>query len=154
MAKKISAIVTLLNKLLVIELTASDVYWQQYSTLKDLRYRRLAKHRKGDAKEERGHAQRLIDRILQLDGDVQFERATVDPGMDVAAILRVGLKLEIQAREVYTPALAEVMAAGDHVTRDILAENQLANEEGVHWHEQQLRLIEQMSLANFLQAQL
>lgn len=147
-------IIATLNNLLVIELTASDVYWQQARILADLGYSKLAEQKSKDADEERGHAEAIINRILLLGGQATFSRSPVEPGTDVAAMLAVGLKLETAARDQYTPTIAEVLAAGDQVTRDLLSENQEANEEGIRWHQRQLRLIEQMSLPNYLQAQL
>lgn len=147
-------IVNILNGLLKIELTASDVYWQQSAILENLGYMKLAKAKKDEAKEERQHASKLIDRVLLLGGDVVFARDDKSPGSDVRAMLGAGLRLEQEVREAYVLAMSAVYAAGDYVTWAILAENQEENEDGIHFHEQQLGLMDAMGLDSYLQAQM
>lgn len=146
-------IVGRLNNLLVIELTASDAYWVQWQQLREMGYGELAEARKADAAEELEHAGKLVKRIIELEGTPAMARATVATEWDVQGMLEAGLKIEEEARTAYAQAITEMLNSPDQVTADLLNDNQRANEDGVLWHERQLRLIEQMGLQNYLAEQ-
>ena len=104
--------------------------------------------------DEMKHADRLVQRILQLEGLPNLQDlGKLMIGQDVEEMLRGDLGLERIAHPLYREAIAYCEGCGDYVTRDLLAAI-LASEEGhIGWLEMQLALIERLGLPNYLQSQ-
>jgi bacterioferritin len=149
-------VITRLQNLLAGELSAMDQYFIHSRMYEDWGYSRLHERSAHEMDEERDHADRLIRRLLFLEATPDLSRrAGLHVGTDVPSMLRNDLDLEYRVVQDLRAAISCCETAGDYPTRDIL-EALLADTEEDHawWLEQQLRLIEQVGLQNYLQTQL
>lgn len=149
-------IVELLNDLLTGELTAVDQYLIHGEMYADMGLPRLAEHSLHESEHEREHARALIQRILFLGGTPDVARRNpLQVGKDVRDMLQADLGLEYRVADELKSGIAACEIAQDYVSRDMLA-RQLDDTERDHayWLEQQLRLIEQVGLQNYLQSQM
>ena len=113
-------VVDFLNKALRHELTAVNQYWLHYRLLDNWGLKELAKKWRAESIEEMQHADKLIDRIIFLDGFPNMQ--VLDPlhiGQNVSEVLDCDLKAEYSARALYEKAATHCHAAKDYVTRDI-----------------------------------
>jgi len=114
-------------------------------------YKRLADHTKKISIEEMKHAEKLIERLLYLEGTPNLtELPKLSIGKDVKQQLQNDLALELSAVAAYNEAAAVARKAGDngsaHLLREILGEE----ESHTDFFETQLGLIEQLGLENYL----
>lgn len=139
-----------LNKALRHELTAVSQYWLHFRLLDNWGFRKLAKKEREESIEEMQHADKLAERIVQLDGHPNFQ--TLDPlqiGESLKEVLECDLKGEYSARKLYIEARQVCNAAGDYVTQKLF-ETLLADEEGHIDHiETELALIERIGIENY-----
>ncbi len=143
-----------LNKLLTAELTAADQYLAHSRMFENWGYRKLHERVAHERLEELEHADKLIRRILFLDGipDVA-SRDALNIGADVPSMLRNDLAYEYAVVTSLRDAMALCEAEHDYQTRAILGELLKDTEEDhAYWLEQQLRLIDAMGLQNYLQS--
>jgi bacterioferritin len=140
-----------LNRALTIELTAINQYFVQGKMLKNWGYLRLAKKMHEESIGEMKHADRIIERILFLDGIPNIARYDViRVGKDVREQLQNDLKLETSGVKNYNDAIELCIKQKDSGTRDLLEEILVSSEEHVDWLETQLGLIESVGLENYL----
>jgi bacterioferritin len=146
-----SQIIDLLNKGLALELTAINQYLAQSKMCENWGYHKLAQKQFGDYQEERSHAEKLIARILFLEGMPNIKVGDkINLGTNVQEQLENDLKLEASVVEFYNEMVAACSQLKDSGSREI-AEFLLRNsEEDVHELEAQLNLIKQIGLQNFL----
>jgi bacterioferritin len=148
-------VVAQLQALLGSELSAMDQYFIHSRMYEDWGYRKLHERTGHEMDEERDHADRLIRRMLFLEATPDLsKREPLNVGRDVPSMLRNDLDLEYRVVRDLRAAIAVCETQGDYQTREIL-ETLLADTEEDHawWLEQQLRLIDQVGLQNYLQAQ-
>ena len=108
-----------------------------------------------EMEEESDHARALINRVLMLEGTPNMKVADINIGHDVPSMLKADLQLEYAVRQHLKDGIALCEQEQDYVTREILVAQLVDTEEDhAHWLEQQLRLIDMMGLANYLQSQL
>jgi bacterioferritin len=129
-----------LNTQLKNELTAINQYFLHYRMLKNWGYTRLAKHEHEESLGEMKHADRLIDRILMLEGL---------PNMQDMGKLLIGES----AVEVLKDGIAHCETARDYVSRDLLASILDDTEEHIDYLETQIELVAQLGEQNWLQSQ-
>jgi bacterioferritin len=145
-------VIDALNWALTIELTAINQYFCQAKMCKNWGYHRLAKKHYEESLGEMKHAEKLIDRILFLEGVPEIARYDViRVGTDVKEQFQNDLQLEMKGVQHYNAAIELCIKQKDNGTRDILEPILAESEEHVDWLETQLGLIEAVGLQNYLQ---
>lgn len=149
-------VIARLNHLLAGELTSIDQYLIHSRMYKDWGFSRLYERINHELQEEQSHADRLINRILFLEGVPDLsKRNTLQIGQDVPSMLKNDLALEYKVIEELRKTMAFCENLGDFVTRDILlALLKDTEEDHAYWLEMQLGLIEKVGLQNYLQTQM
>ncbi len=139
-----------LNTALRMELTAVSQYWLHYRLVKDWGYGKLASKMREESIEEMNHADKLIDRIIFLEGHPNLQ--TLDPlkiGENVREVLQSDLEGELGAVEFYRTARKDCMDLGDYVSMEVFQEL-LTDEEGhVDYLETQLELMDSIGEQNY-----
>ncbi len=143
-----------LNALLMDEMTAVHQYILHAEMCEDWGYKKLAEAVRQRALDEMKHVDRLIERILFLEGQpLVGQLRGVNIGREVKTQLENDLQSEREAVAAYNQAIALAAREGDNGTKDLL-EGILADEERhVDWLETQLNLLESMGLENYLSTQ-
>jgi bacterioferritin len=148
-------IIELLNDVLTAELTAINEYFIHAKMQENCGYLRLAAKTRDESVDEMKHAERVIDRILYLEGVPNLQRlGSVRVGESVPEQIRLDLDLEHAALERFNRGIALAREAGDNGTRELLEELLVSEEEHTDWLETQLALIEALGEVNYLTQQL
>ena len=148
-------VIQFLNQVLKAELTAINQYFLHAEMCENWGYQRLAKLIKKESIEEMTHAEKLMERILYLDGTPNMtDYFKINVGATVEAQIKNDLNLEYDAVKRLNEGIKLCMTAGDNGSRD-LAQKILDDEEHhVDWLEAQLHAIGEMGIANYLAQQL
>ena len=149
-------VVSELNKLLAYELAAMDQYFVHSEMYADWGLGKLYERIAHEFDDEKGHAKKLIERILFLGGKPDMvTRDGLKIGHDVPSMLQSDLDVEYAVAKALKAAIALCEVEKDFVTREIL-EVLLDDTEMDHayWLEQQLGLIKLTGLSNYLQSQM
>ena len=148
-------VLKVLQEMLEEELGAISQYFLHNEMCENWGYERLSKRIKKVSVVEMGHAEKLIERMLFLEGTPSLsELPKLNIGKDVKQQLENDLALEHGAVAGYNEAIATCRKVGDNGTADFL-KGILADEEGhVDFFEEQLGLIDQIGLQNYLAQQL
>lgn len=141
-----------LNLALKGELTAINQYFLHARMYDDWGVTKLGKHEYAESIEEMQHADKIIKRILLLEGLPNLqELGKLYIGENVEEAIKGDLKLELEGIQNYRDGIKDCEEANDYVTRDLFIKI-LADEEG---HEDflntQLKLIEQVGIQNYIQ---
>jgi len=113
-------VIDYLNKGLRSELTAVSQYWLHYRLLDNWGYKALAKYWRKESIEEMQHADKIVDRIIFLEGFPNMQ--VIDPlhiGQNVKEVMESDLQAEISARALYQEAATYCQSVQDYVTRDL-----------------------------------
>jgi bacterioferritin len=122
--------------------------------LKDWGLNKLADYEHGESIDEMKHADRLIERILFLEGLPNLQDlGNLRIGENVAEVLSCDLDMELDAIPDLRAGIAYCEAHKDYASRDLFDAILVSEEEHVDWLETQLQLIETMGLKNYLQVQ-
>jgi bacterioferritin len=145
-------VVEYLNKALRHELSAINQYWLHYRLLDNWGYKDLAGQWRKESIEEMQHADRLVERIIFLEGFPNMQM--VDPlriGQNVKEVLDADLAAEMSARALYQEAATHCYAAKDYVTRDLFEKLMADEEHHIDFLETQLDLVAKLGLELYAQ---
>ncbi len=145
-----SVIIERLNEALKLELGAINQYWLHYRMLANWGYGKLAKKERKESIEEMHHADKLVDRILFLEGHPNLQHvAPLMIGENLKEVLECDLKGEQTARESYSKSREICRDKGDYVTMQLF-EELLKDEEGhIDFLETQIDLLNRIGVENY-----
>ena len=147
-------VIAYLNTLVAGELAARDQYFIHSRMYHEWGYDKLYERINHEMDDETQHASALIQRILMLEGMPDMVPEALVLGNDVASMLQADLEVELRVRDALKKGVALCEQHQDYVSREMLVEQLKDTEEDhAHWLEQQLRLIDQVGLKNYLQSQ-
>jgi bacterioferritin len=147
-----TTVIEYLNKALRSELAAINQYWLHYRLLDNWGYRDLAKKWRKESIEEMEHADKIIQRIIFLDGFPNLQ--VLDPlriGQTVKEVLDCDLAAEISARALYEEAATYCHGARDYVSRDLFEGLMKDEEEHIDFLETQLSLVANLGVELYAQ---
>jgi bacterioferritin len=148
-------VITLLNNVLTGELTAVNQYFLHAKMCANWGYHRLAEHVRKESIDEMKHADKLIERILFLEGVPNVQRlGKINIGQKVAEQLNLDLAVEMEAIPRLNEGIKLCRDLGDNGTEDLLTEILRSEEAHVDWLEAQLSQIAQVGEANYLAQQI
>jgi bacterioferritin len=144
-----------LQETLTAELTAINQYFLHAEMLENWGYERLAKITRRESIEEMQHAEKLLHRMLYLDGAPSMTALfTIRIGQNVREMFQNDLALECDAIPRLNRAVATAVAAGDNGSRDLFESILKDEEHHVDFLEAQLYMIQEMGYENYLAQQL
>ncbi|SEI66494.1 bacterioferritin [Frateuria terrea] len=148
-------VIEYLNKVLYNELTAINQYFLHYRMFKDWGYGELAEHEYKESIEEMKHADRLIERILFLDGLPNLQHlGKLRIGENVPECIQGDLDLELAAAIDLRAAIAHSEGIADYISRDLFKTILHDEEEHIDWLETQLNLVKDIGTGRYLQSKM
>ena len=144
-----------LNKILKNELTAINQYFLHSRMFGNWGLHKLREHEYKESVDEMKHADRLIERILFLEGLPNLQQLNkLLIGEDVKEALECDLKLEHQAHPDLKTAIAHCEKVADYISRELLEDILESEEEHIDFLETQLELITRVGIQNYCQSQM
>jgi bacterioferritin len=150
-----TTVIEYLNKALRHELSAINQYWLHYRLLENWGYLTLAKKWREESIEEMQHADKLVHRIIFLDGFPNMQ--VLDPlhiGQTVKEVLDCDLAAELSARALYQEAATHCHGVKDYVTRDLFEKLMSDEEKHIDYLETQLELVARLGPELYAQHQI
>ena len=144
-----------LNEILTGELTAINQYFLHAKMCQNWGYKRLYEHIRKESIDEMKHAEKIVERILFLDGVPNLQKlGKILVGETVPEQLKHDLGLEMDAVKKLNQAIALCVAEGDNTSRELLEEILESEEDHVDWLETQLGLIKTLGESAYLAEQM
>ncbi|MDQ2989083.1 MAG: bacterioferritin [Pseudomonadota bacterium] len=148
-------IIRLLNAQLTNELTAVNQYFLHARMYRHWGLEKLGKKEYDESIGEMKHADKLIDRILMLDGLPNLQALhKLLIGENTEEMLQCDLQLETAAQVTVKEGVLACEQAGDYVSRELFVLILEDTEEHIEWLETQLDLIQKIGIQNYLQSQM
>jgi bacterioferritin len=148
-------VIALLNEVLKAELTAINQYFLHAEMCENWGYEKMAKHTRKESIEEMQHAEKLMERILLLDGSPNMtDYFKINIGQNVKQQLENDLQLEYTAVKRLNEGIKTCVAAGDNGSRELMEKILLDEEHHIDYLEGQLYAIKEMTYENYLAQQL
>jgi bacterioferritin len=148
-------VIQFLNKVLRQELTAINQYFLHARIFKNWGLKKLDEHEYHESIDEMKHADRLIERILFLEGLPNLQDiGNLRIGENTREILECDLALELDAVPVLREAIAHAEAVKDYVSRELFESILESEEEHIDWLETQIELVGRVGLENYQQSQM
>ncbi|MCM2294340.1 bacterioferritin [Allorhizobium sp. BGMRC 0089] len=134
-----------LNQALFLELGAVNQYWLHYRLLEDWGYTKLAKKERAESIEEMQHADKLVARIIFLEGHPNLQTlAPLRIGQTVKEVLEADLAGEYDARTAYKESRDICSQAGDYVSMKLFEELLMDEEGHIDFLETQIELLSKL----------
>ncbi|WP_010626567.1 bacterioferritin [Halomonas sp. KM-1] len=148
-------VIEYLNKALGNELVAINQYFLHAKMYKDWGLKALAKWEYDESIDEMKHADKLIERILFLEGVPNLQDlGKLHIGENVREMLESDLKIEHEGRNDYIEAIAYCEQVKDYVSRDLFRHILADEEEHIDHIETELSLIDKVGIENYLLKQM
>ena len=145
-------VIDYLNAVLKGELTAINQYWLHYRLLDNWGVKKLADYEKHESVDEMKHADRLMERILFLDGLPNLQAlGRLRIGETVEEVLKADLELEVEAIALLREAVIHSENVRDFGSRELFVDILTAEEEHVDFIETQFELIARTGIQNYIQ---
>ena len=148
-------VIQYINKVLRQELTAINQYFLHARMYKNWGLKKLDEHEYHESIDEMKHADKLIERILFLEGLPNLQdMGTLRIGENPKEMLECDLALEYEAVPVLREAIAHAESVKDYISRELFEHILEAEEEHIDWIETQLDLMQRVGTENYLQSQM
>ena len=148
------AIIQRLNQVLTNELTSVNQYFLHARMLDNWGFKRLGHIVYEESIGEMRHADKLIKRILFLDGLPNLQDlGKLMIGENVLEVIKCDLSLEMMSLHDLKLAISHCETVKDFISRELFTDILESEEEHIDWLQTQLRLIEQMGIENYVQLQ-
>jgi bacterioferritin len=148
-------VIEYLNRQLRNELTAINQYFLHARMLKNWGFARMAKHEYEESIEEMKHADRLVERVLTLDGLPNLQDlGKLLIGENAVEVLDCDLKAELDSQALLKEAIAHCESVRDYVSRELLEDILEDTEEHIDYLETQIGLVASVGQPTWLQSQM
>jgi bacterioferritin len=147
-------VIEVLNEVLTNELTATNQYYLHYAMQKNWGFSKLAQHTYDESIDEMKHADRLIHRILFLEGHPNLQRlGSIRIGEQVREQFEADMAVEVRAVETLRRGIDVCREANDTVTRLLFEDILSSEEEHIDYLETQLSLMKGLGEQEYLSLQ-